>query len=161
MGAIIAFVITLIIAIVIHLRSYNFEYVIIWMIVAFIILFMPVQFIDFKTEGVKIDEIPIVSLKDNSNSEGEFFLGSGKVEDIDYYYYMTQTEKGLKMDKKETDSSYINEVDSEEYKVEIYELELKSKFVKFMFELILEEQYEYIFHIPKDSVDKSFNVDME
>lgn len=45
------------------------------------------------------EEVPIVALEDNFNLNGHFFLASGIVAEDAYYYYMTKTEEGYKVQK--------------------------------------------------------------
>ena len=45
------------------------------------------------------EEIPIVALEDNFNLNGHFFLASGITAKDAYYYYMTKTEEGYKVQK--------------------------------------------------------------
>lgn len=54
----------------------------------------------------------IVSLERSNNVEGSFFLGSGHVDSVEYYYFYTPTNKGYKLEKKSHDRTYIVEDDS-------------------------------------------------
>lgn len=45
------------------------------------------------------EEVPIVALEDNFNLNGHFFLASGITAEDAYYYYMTKTEEGYKVQK--------------------------------------------------------------
>lgn len=45
------------------------------------------------------EEVPIVALEDNFNLNGHFFLASGIIAEDAYYYYMTKTEEGYKIQK--------------------------------------------------------------
>lgn len=49
------------------------------------------------------DVKPLYALKDNSNISGSFFLGTGSIDEDDYYYYITREEgKGYSVNKMST-----------------------------------------------------------
>ena len=54
----------------------------------------------------------IVSLNRQSDIEGSFFLGTGRVESKEYYYFYTPTNKGYKLEKRSHERTYIVEDDS-------------------------------------------------
>lgn len=113
------------------------------------------------TELVKVQTNSITALKDNSKHNGSFFLGSGNVGDDQYYFYIKETSKGKKMNKVNTDDSYIKEESVNPYVVR-YEHHYKSGFAKILFgERNLLKSDEYIFHVPKGTITTDFNVDME
>ena len=61
-------------------------------------------------EQVKYETInttEIIALKDNFNGSGSWFLGSGHYDNDLYYFYMTETDKGLKPDKIKVSDCYI------------------------------------------------------
>lgn len=75
------------------------------------------------TELVASQEI--VALKDNSNVSGQFFLGSGSVNQEEYYVYYTVTEHGYKKEKLSADSTlhpvYIKYIsDNETPHIDLY-----------------------------------------
>ena len=113
----------------------------------------------FPSKLTHIETVEISALKDNSNVEGSFFLGTGSIEENSYYYFIKNTNKGKRMEKVLVDKSYINEGSDEAY-VEIY----KGKFSKFA-QIMLFSEYgfdeEYIFYVPDNSVTTEFKVDME
>lgn len=45
------------------------------------------------------EETPLVALEDSFNLGGHFFLASGTMTEDAYYYYMTKTEEGYKIQK--------------------------------------------------------------
>lgn len=48
----------------------------------------------------RVDVKPLYALKDNSNISGSFFLGTGSVDEDNYYYYITREEgKGYSVNK--------------------------------------------------------------
>lgn len=113
-----------------------------------------------ETKPVLYETTQITALKDNSSVQGTFFLGSGSIKEDSYYFYMTESNKGKKMEKVRTDKAYIKEGKFENTYVETYEMVIKNKFAKFLFGEVA-VSYEYIFHVPENSVTTEFNVDME
>ena len=51
----------------------------------------------------------IVSIRNEDSIEGSFFLGSGTLNDKTYYVCYSKTNKGYKLEKLETDKSYVIE----------------------------------------------------
>lgn len=126
-------------------------------LVGILLIVLPVDYLLPKTEKYA-ESIEITALKDSSNVEGSFYLGSGYIDEEQYYYYMTDTNKGKKMEKVLAEDSYIKEVDGE-VKLDIYELEYN--FIGKVLMFFNSSGYEYIFNVPKDTVTTEFNVDME
>lgn len=89
-------------------------------LVAFIILgcvagaFIALPFSEVAETAPKIPEgepysIELVALKDNSAVNGNFFLGTDTIDEDQYYFYLTKTEKGIQQRKlKNTSDVYLN-----------------------------------------------------
>ena len=54
----------------------------------------------------------IVSLKMDSEIQGNFALGSGTIRDINYYYFYKRTSEGYRLDKVKSEETVIDEDDS-------------------------------------------------
>lgn len=54
----------------------------------------------------------IVSLKMNSEIQGNFVLGSGTLKDVNYYYFYKETSQGYRLDKVRSEDTVIDEDDS-------------------------------------------------
>lgn len=113
-----------------------------------------------ETEPKFKETIEITALKDNSELHGSFYLGSGSIDEETYYYFMTETNKGKKMDKVSTKDAYLNEGETENTYIEVYDLVFTNSIAKFLFGESSGYD-EYIFYIPENSVTTEFNVDME
>ena len=63
----------------------------------------------------RVEVTPLYALKDNSNISGTFFLGSGSVNETDYYYYIVREEgKGYCVKKKAINNyTYLDYLNSE------------------------------------------------
>lgn len=102
--------------------------------------------------GKKIDEKiietkDILSIKDNSSITGRWSLFSGKIEEIDYYFYWVETDKGNTREKVEADSVYIVEQDIEQPYYEKYE------------PICLWEDDYYIFYVPKNTIKYDYSLE--
>lgn len=54
----------------------------------------------------------IQSLGNDKYTEGDFFLGSGNINDIDYYYFYVNTVKGMQRRKVEMNRTFLIETDT-------------------------------------------------
>lgn len=112
--------------------------------------------------GKKIDEKiietkNILSIKDNSSITGSWSLFSGKIEEIDYYFYWVKTEKGNTREKAEADSVYIVEQDIEQPYYKKYESICKT-LDNFETTCLWEEDY-YIFYVPKNTIKYDYSLE--
>lgn len=57
----------------------------------------------------------IKSLKSEVGASGRFFLGSGHIETQAYYFFYVQYDKGYRLEKITTSSTYINALEESEY----------------------------------------------
>ena len=57
----------------------------------------------------------IKSLKNEVGASGRFFLGNGHIEARAYYFFYVEYDKGYKLEKIETSSTYINALEESEY----------------------------------------------
>lgn len=117
-----------------------------------------------RVEEVKVDEIPLQALKDGSQSEGSFFLGSGTVEGSEYYFFVKETDRGMKRDKVNADYVYIIEDEDEEPRMEVYTNIPATAFGKFMFDdgvIGSEEDRTYSIIVPNGTVTNEFSIDLE
>ena len=54
-------------------------------------------------------DTPIISLRTDAAANGSFFLGTGRVDNDIYYYYMAETDKGYQMGKVRASRVYVRE----------------------------------------------------
>lgn len=108
----------------------------------------------------KTSETPIAALKDNSLTAGVAFLGTGHVEEEQYYFYMENTQNGQRMEKIRTDFAYVMEAETNDARLETYGYKFTSKFAIFMFGKKSPDK-DYTFVVPKGTVTTDFDVDME
>jgi len=61
----------------------------------------------------------IISMRNNSKTEGSFFLGSGSINQVEYYFYFYKTKDGgIKRDKVSTRYATIHETNDKSPRVE-------------------------------------------
>jgi hypothetical protein len=106
---------------------------------------------------------PLVSLKERDGLQGSFFLGSGTIQDQQYYFwYARDTDGAIYGGKTVRDTDVrIYEMDGAAYMVTFHE-EYKSLWVAqhwwlFMFDL-REKRYAPQFYIPKGSIQEGYSL---
>lgn len=91
----------------------NVGFVFIASFVLSILTTLVVTFIDYKKIDKKYETICYIqSIKNASNLNGSFFLGSGNIEEIEYYFYFYKTKEGFVRGKKQVSNTVIVENDS-------------------------------------------------
>ena len=114
----------------------------------------------------KVEVTPLYALKDNSNLSGTFFLGSGSVNETDYYYYIVREEgKGYCVQKKAINNytylDYLNSEDCEydEPCIVYYYDEWDSKILRFF---AWSPANWHTFYVPEGSIiENYYEVDLE
>lgn len=102
----------------------------------------------------------ISALKDKSNISGRSFIGTGYINEDQYYFYIIETSKGKKMDKVHINKAYLNEGNYTPH-VDVYNFKYKDEFAQWLIGYDKHTEYEYVFFIPENTVTTEFNVDME
>ena len=99
----------------------------------------------------------IVSIKDNSEIEGNFILGTGGISEKQYYYFYKKLGEGYKIDKLECSDCIIFEENIQSgYINKIETMPTKYKSI-----IMFGKQTEYHIYIPEGSIIKQFNLDLE
>lgn len=108
----------------------------------------------------------IEALSANSNIHGEFFLGSGQIQEKQYYFYIVKTKFGSKLCKMDCDDPlhevYINEQEGKPYiRYNYYDCTYINWFGRLFFNKeFFGEHREIIINIPKKSIIRNFSVDV-
>ena len=134
-----------------------------------------------------IETIDLVALSDNNLTNGNFFLGSGSVNNSTYYFYYSETEHGLKLNKLNADFDdvyikYCSENDKPRIEKEnaktTYEYSLRNKpgfwnldiysywyYYNYKNDDIVEEkeheEIRYLIYVPEGSIKTDFTIDMQ
>lgn len=75
---------------------------------------------EFSNEPTLKETTEITSLDDKYSIKGNFFLGSGTVSSVEYYYFIKDTDKGKITDKIPQKEAYITEDNSQKPRIEEY-----------------------------------------
>lgn len=103
----------------------------------------------------------ISALSDSTRINGTFFLGTGTVDEKDYYFYMVDGEYGKQMKKMEIGKRvYLNDAGAGQPRLEVVPIIQTTPLGRFLFSSI-PNGHEYIFYVPEGSVTTEFNVNME
>ncbi len=97
----------------------------------------------------------LVSMRSVDGVSGSFFLGSGHIGTVGYYFYYSPYHGGLRNYKVETSKSVIFEGERDNPRLEIY----KAVFDDFPKIYNFAERYEYRFYIPEGSIDRTFRLE--
>ena len=110
-------------------------------------------------EIVEVKTTQIVALADNTTTNGSFFLGSGTVNEKNYYCYMEQQDDGgLRMSRISANEAIIYDNENANPHIDKYILRNSSPIVRFFF---LTDRYEYKIYIPNNSIRYNFNIDLQ
>ena len=162
-------IIATLIWIIYDICEWSFEFyhpiiMILMTIVAFLVLLFTSVVSSNIAETVPVESTTqeLVAIQDNRDIEGHGSFISRSVETNNYYYYLTETEKGIKLNKQLTNSSYIKYLEEEETPyIEIFTFDYKNKKLNEIFWGPCVKNDEYIFHIPKDSVITEYKIDLQ
>lgn len=99
----------------------------------------------------------IHSLGNDKYMDGNLFLGSGTIEDVDYYFFYVSTVKGMARIKRKVNNCYIIETDSR--RPEIVGLRTvwddEDLFFKIWFDGNIRD---YKIYVPNATIDRNFRV---
>lgn len=112
------------------------------------------------TQSEKVESVEVISLNDNSNTEGTFFLGSGSVNEELVYYYAYESDKGITVGEIDADEVYINYTDKQP-RLEEYQTKFKSEFLNWSFAYLGEDSCYYKLYIPEGSIIEEYKIDLE
>lgn len=113
------------------------------------------------TEWVETNQVEVVAVADNLGVEGQVYLYRGYIKDTLSYYYIAETEFGLKTFSVNADDSYINYTSKRPYMV-IYEEKYTNEFWSWMFFMDSTGAQRYVFYLPEGSViTDSYEIDLE
>ena len=108
------------------------------------------------------ETIELMALKDGDEIFGSFFLGSGMVEEDQYYYYLIETPKGIQQQKTLVDENvFLHYIENGETpRLEKQTMRTSNKFLLF-WTCGADTYTESHFYIPKGSLTTEFEIDLE
>lgn len=101
---------------------------------------------------------PIVALKDNKITEGNFFLGCGSIDGDLRYYYAEDSSSGYKVKGVDIDKCYIL-FDDDHPRIERYDVAAFNKKRHYIY--AIPYGYYYKLYVPHGSITTEFKVDLE
>lgn len=154
---------------------YNYRFLFLGKIMLIVILAVDwgsscLTFLSPKYESTSIEKASISSLNDTTVTNGNFILGSGKIKNDLYIYYMLDTEEGKQIQKVKNDESVFFQTCSAEEKpymlIEKVEKDKRlSKYLLFylpyyyLFNLVDKEQ-KVTFYVPENTITQEYNIDL-
>ena len=134
------------------------------------LVFLLLILIGFGPIGAKYEKSPtfgisyISSMSASSSLSGDFCLGSGHVENKDYYYFVSTSEFGSKISKIEVDdNTYIKEDNNKKPFIEFtkYNAIHVNWFGSIFFKnAAFDKDGEVVIHVPKKTIVKTYNIDV-
>lgn len=110
--------------------------------------------IDTKEE---VDEFEIVSLQDNSSTEGSFFLGCGNINGSMKYVFYYKSGESYKMFMVDYYRAEVVLTDKKSYNKQIRTIKSDKLINKFAFGVLPENRY--IFYVPSGTIKQNYNLD--
>ena len=128
-------------------------------------IFLGLGYVGVKHEKSNISGATYISsLSASSNLSGRFFLGSGTVENKNYYYYVTNSDKGYQIDKMEiTNDIYIREDCNNKPFIEY--TKYHATYINWFGKLFFKKSFynksgEIIFHVPPETIIGDYYIDV-
>ncbi|MFL6977062.1 hypothetical protein R7M47_05305 [Bacillus inaquosorum] len=113
-----------------------------------------------ETEMVNPHKTEIYSIKDNAKTSGSFVLGSGTVDEKQYFYFVKEKDGFKTVSKAAVEDSKIKEGKYTKPYVLTYDVQFKSAFARFFYgKSTGAEAYE--FYLPEDTITTEYKIDLE
>jgi hypothetical protein len=104
----------------------------------------------------EVQECRLYAISDNNNLNGMFFLGSGRVSDVLYYYYMYENDQGkYRVGKWSAEDAFL-EFSDETPNIKVYTFSLKDSLWGFC-----SKQRNAYITIPEGSITQNFAIDLQ
>lgn len=111
------------------------------------------------TTEEKYFEKPIYSLQDNMATNSRFTIGRGYIDSSLRYYFLANTKYGYKVECVNSDNAYL--VTDGESKIEFYNSKFENKIIDYLFDNLSQKSTFYVLHIPKDTIEINYNIDLQ
>lgn len=168
LGIILFILIVVGIAVLIYKSSDEIEATVFMTVILAVILFL--VFFGFGCIKAKYEKSNVFgvtyisSISANSNVSGDFFLGSGTIDSKNYYYFVVNSDFGYQISKIEiTNQVYLREDGDNNPFIEYtkYNCTYQNWFSRIFFKKsFFNEDREIIIHVPKNTIIKNYNVDI-
>ncbi len=102
----------------------------------------------------------LYTIQDNITTNGNFFLGTGRINDNLKFYYATKDDKGIQIKTLINDSN-VRIIEDDEKVIKYYKPIYSSEIIKKLFTEPMISDYQIELHIPKSSVIMDYNIDLK
>lgn len=127
-------------------------------LVVLLVAVIPAFYVETKT--VNPHKTEIYSIKDNAKTSGSFVLGSGTVDEKQYFYFVKEKDGFKTVSKAAVEDSKMKEGKYAKPYVLTYDVQFKSSFARFFYgENTGYEEYE--FYLPEDTITTEYKIDLE
>lgn len=138
-----------------------FIYWLLWVLIWVFLLCFSYAFgnaIPESEQNIVLDNtIHIKALRDNRDVTGVIYLGRGKIETEEYYYYVVNTNKGYETGKIRAENTYIKY--SDDPRIETYTSKGFKNKTAWIYAV---PNYEYkVIYIPEGSMITDYNIDLQ
>lgn len=112
----------------------------------------------------------LMVLQDNDNLNGRFFLGTGSINEVSYYYVMIKEGERMKFRKLRAEKWDLVEKENVEPRLEVTKKPIRFAFLEFL-QAVAEEELgisgkkgiitDRVIYVPKGSVIQNYKVDLQ
>lgn len=110
-------------------------------------------------ESTKTDRVEIIALKDSVGTESSFYLGTGYIDDEMHYVYMTETDKGMSMEKIKAEDVFLKYVEGDTPHIDTIHYNYTNSFLDWF--LPGDAKQETYIYIPEGSLTTEYVIDLE
>lgn len=103
------------------------------------------------------EDVDIYAIQDNLTTEGNFFIGSGDVDDELKYFYVEKTEFGYSVTNVDADNTYI-QYTTDRCHLERYTYTFDNWFVRL---IAFPCSTRHVFYVPEGSIINNYTVDLK
>lgn len=130
--------------------------VVIGVIVGYITIMIIID--NVKTIEIQEPHCYLYNLQDNSQVNGNFILGTGRIQETQYFVFYVKDKYGFKFTKLESSICRIQETEGKPHLVRVKRiLEKPNRLLK---GIDLKQDVEWIFKVPKNTVVREFKLDL-
>lgn len=126
--------------------------------VVFVFAAIPAFFLE--TETVDPHKTEIYSIKDNAKASGSFVLGTGTVDENQYFYFVEEKAGFKTISKASVEDSKMKEGSYAKPYVLTYDVQYKSAIARFFYGKRTGKNT-YEFYLPEDTITTDYKIDME
>lgn len=112
-----------------------------------------------KTIEVQNPYCYLYNLQDESQVNGKFTLGTGRIQEKQYFVFYIKDKYGFKFSKLDASYCRIQETDGKPHLVRVKRILEKPNFL--LNNIVLPQEVEWVFKVPKNTVIREFKLDLQ